>query len=242
MPSQQHHIHVDKIAANHLNHWLELHSHLPILFLSSGGSALQILDYLNPDLFTDKITISVLDERFSVDPSINNFAQLASTNFFSLITQRGVQIIDTRPIFQESQTDPANRFESELKNWVQNHPDGKIIATLGIGVDGHTAGILPFPEDPQLFQKLFIDTDHWVVAYDAGAKSIYPLRVTTTFPFLQKLNHAILFVKGLEKAPVLQKAYDKSDNYPEVPGRLIKLLPSVHLFTDLPAPHHTLTQ
>lgn len=220
-------------AGDALNHWLQKYQNMPLLFLSSGGSALQILDHLNTGLYSDQATIGVIDERFSVDPKVNNFAQLASTNFYNQISKNNARIIDTRPRAPESQVDLANRFESELRNWVNNHPDGKIIATLGLGPDGHTSGILPFPENPELFYKLFVDTDHWVVAYDAGTKSPYPLRITTTIPFLKQIHHAILFVLGEEKSPALHKVYAPSGSLPDTPGRLVKLLPDVHLFTDI---------
>lgn len=220
-------------AGDILNHWLQKYQNMPLLFLSSGGSALQILDHLDTNLFTDKVTISVIDERFSTDPKVNNFAQLASTNFYNQISKNNARIIDTRPRAPESQVDLANRFESELKNWVKNHPGGKIIATLGLGPDGHTSGILPFPENPDLFYKLFVDTDHWVVPYDAGAKSPYKLRVTTTIPFLQKIDHAVFYVCGEEKKPALKFVYEKSTDLASTPGHLVKLLPDVHLFTDI---------
>lgn len=220
-------------AADQLNRWFSVYQNQDLLFLSSGGSALIILSYLNLELIKDNVTISVVDERFSRNPKINNFAQLARTNFYIAVKDSGTKFIDTQPIPGESQSGLADRFDLELKNWVQNHPEGKIIATLGLGSDGHMAGIFPRPRHPELFATTFVDTDRWVVACRAGKKSPYPLRMTTTLPFLKLVNHAILFVLGEEKSLALYKVYADTGTLADTPGRLIKFLPSIHLFTDI---------
>jgi len=53
----------------------------------------------------------------------------------------------------------AHRYESSLFEWAKKHPEGKIIATMGIGFDGHTAGIMPYPENPETFARLFEDKE-----------------------------------------------------------------------------------
>ena len=142
----------------------------PFLFLSSGGSSLGILDYLNPDNFGPESTVCVLDERYSTDPTLNNFAQIEKTNFFKQIQRGGANFIDTKPRVNESMNAVASRFEKDLRDWVTT-TGGAIIASIGVGPDAHTSGIMPYPENPTLFQKTFNDESHWVVAYDAENKN-----------------------------------------------------------------------
>lgn len=65
-----------------------------ILLLFSGGSPLEILQYLPKDIFDDRITVGVSDERYSSDPTINNFAQVQSKIAFN-------HAIDTRPMVEK---------------------------------------------------------------------------------------------------------------------------------------------
>lgn len=224
---------ISRQAANQLNRWFSTYQAQDILFLSSGGSALTILPYLSPELIKDNVTISVVDERFSRNPKINNFAQLIRTNFYFGVKDSGVKFIDTQPVLGESQSGLASRFDLELKNWVQNHPNGKIIATLGLGSDGHMAGIFPRPRHPELFTKIYVETDHWTVACRSGSKNPYPQRVTTTIPFLKLIQNAIFFVMGEDKSLALHKVYAPTGSLADTPGRLIRLLSDVRLFTDI---------
>ena len=52
-----------------------------ILFLVSGGSALRMLDYIDPKSLTPNVTVSLLDERSDG----SNLSALKKTNFHKLI-------------------------------------------------------------------------------------------------------------------------------------------------------------
>jgi len=72
-----------KRAAQALHQFFQNYTHAPLLFLSSGGSALKILEYLDPSLLGIQTTLGVLDERYSTDPKVVNFTQLSQTAFFN---------------------------------------------------------------------------------------------------------------------------------------------------------------
>ncbi|MEI7511280.1 MAG: 6-phosphogluconolactonase [Candidatus Peregrinibacteria bacterium] len=198
-------------AAETITHFLGEFSTVPILLLASGGSALEIFTKTQFPQNPKNITLSVLDERYNSDPTINNFAQLSALEFFTPFVQSGGKIIDTRPKEGETLEDLASRFDTALKNWKTENPNGKIFITQGMGLDGHTAGIIPFPENSEQFTTTFEDAEKWAVGYNAGEKNQYPLRVTTTLSFLRDaVDQSLVFITGATKIALLQKILEEN--------------------------------
>jgi 6-phosphogluconolactonase/glucosamine-6-phosphate isomerase/deaminase len=223
-----------KKASAHLKYLLQENKDTEILLLLSGGSALTILGGIQKDL-SRKTTISVLDERFAKDPRINNFSQITQTKFYSLAKNKDCGFIDTRVKNGESHSDHAERFERDLREWKSTYPNGIIVATQGIGEDGHTSGIMPFPENPELFDSLF-NGKSWVISYDAGEKNPFPFRSTTTLTFLRIIDHSIVLAVGDSKKAALEKALSSTGSISESPARIIQEMKNVVLFTDSPLP------
>lgn len=202
----------------------------PVLLLLSGGSSMEILEYLNPAVLAADLTITVLDERFSDDPEVSNFLQLSQTDFFQLAQINHCSFISPVANEGESLAECADRFESTLKQWHTNHPDGRSIATVGIGSDGHTAGV--FPSDEATFNKRFC-SESWVCGYELEAdQHKHNQRITTTATFLTDvLDGAIVFATGSKKCETL-KAINEADQPPyQQPGQLLHNV-KASLFTD----------
>ena len=193
-----------------------------VLFLSSGGSSLAILDFIPDNILGDYLTIGVLDERYDREGKNNNFVQLSMTGFYRKALKSGCAFIDTGVRPGQTQKDLADYFEGRLRGWRKNNPDGEIIATIGIGPDGHTSGIMPFPEDKNRFNALF-NGERWVVAYDATGKTPCPERVTTTNTFLKLINRVFVFAAGREKADALRRMQEDRP-FSEVPAAILKEL------------------
>ncbi len=197
-----------------------------VLLLFSGGSPLEILPYLPKDLCDDHVTIGVSDERFSADPTINNFSQVNTKILFK-------KSIDTRVLPEETLEQMGYRFDTALKQWRNENRNGTIIITQGIGLDGHTSGMMPYPENAAYFQSSFLHTDNWAVGYDAKEKNKYPLRVTTTVPFLtQQVDLSVLFVCGNDKQKPLTAVLASDKDIEAVPGRVIHHMKHCLLYTD----------
>jgi len=222
-------------AAQELSHKLFTltHQSIPILLLVSGGSALHVLDNIPIQALSSNLTIGVLDERHSPDSSINNFTQFMGTQLYSNARHSGCHFIDTRYQLNESARQLADRFATALHNWKKHCPTGQVVITQGMGIDGHTAGIMPFPEDLAEFEHLFNQKDIWVIAYDAGSKNPYPLRVTTTLSFLKQVDFSIFYVCGVEKKLALTKVYAAEETLAATPARVVREMKSVKLFSDL---------
>ncbi|MFA5935122.1 MAG: 6-phosphogluconolactonase [Candidatus Paceibacterota bacterium] len=204
-----------------------------ILLLVSGGSALKILDSINAEILGSHITFGVLDERYSRDTKVNNFCQIMETGFYNNSINAGVKFIDTRINNNESQNSLAERFENRIKKWRSDNSKGVIVITQGIGPDGHTSGILPFPEEKDFFNKIFNDKNKSVVAYDATGKNQYTLRITTTLSFLRDVDISIVFVCGADKTEALRKTLSSDGDISTTPARIINEMKEVFLFTDI---------
>ncbi|MDP4007369.1 MAG: 6-phosphogluconolactonase [bacterium] len=220
---------VEKAAA-YLNQTLEAHSHVPTLFLSSGGSSLELLEHVA--IFPPNFIVGMADERFSEDSKVNNFAQLAETSFFEKAEEHGAYFIDTRVQSGQDIEMFSRHFEDALRKWREEHPGGRIIITQGMGLDGHTAGIMPFPKEKSAFQELF-EGERWVVGYDAGNKNEYSLRVTITMPFFRMVDHVVLYAAGKEKHDALSRVLKNEGTLEETPARIIHEMKEVHIFTDI---------
>ncbi|MBI1971304.1 MAG: 6-phosphogluconolactonase [Candidatus Wildermuthbacteria bacterium] len=202
-------------AAQKLNQLLDAYSRVPTLFLSSGGSSLELLDGLE---IGKNVTVSVLDERYSTDPTVNNFAQL-----FERIRPKA--FIDARIGQNETIQQLAERFKRELREWKAKNPNGKIIITQGMGPDGHTAGIMP---------GVAFDGDRWVAEYDAKEKNEFPLRVTTTFSFLRdQVDYSIAYITGEKKRDAFEQLLADQGTLAATPARIMREMKNVKIFTDI---------
>lgn len=210
---------LEKKTAKAISNCLKENLDNPVLFLVSGGSVLKVLDHTDPIVLGKNLIISVLDERLGTLPEASNFLELTKTQFYKEAQVCGVKFV------------PIDEWPKLLS--------GRVVITLmGIGLDGHTAGIMPFPEDPNKFSELFEpplggETAKWVVGYDAGKKNQYPHRLTATISFLKnKIDYAFVYVSGENKKDILKKVLN-SKNLAEYPASVIHSMKSVGLYTDL---------
>lgn len=216
-------------VGNTLNELLAEYKDIPVLLLLSGGSAFAILEYVDLEVLSEDITLSMLDERYSSDPSVNNFMQLSQTDFFASAKEQGVQMIDTRISKGEGREALAERWESELRDWADKNPNGKVIATIGIGEDGHTAGIMINVADQDF------NTDSWVISYTVPADiNQYTERITITFTFLrEKIDEALVYMVGEKKRKALESINSSEGNTTTTPARILREMHSVQIYTDI---------
>lgn len=217
-------------AAEILSKSIEDNIQYPILFLVSGGSALSILDKINDENLNKNITIGVLDERASENPTENNFQLLKSTDFFRRALSKGVAFLDSTFLASDSLDSLANRFNLNIKKWLNNNPMGRVIITQGIGDDCHTAGIFPH-EDGTFFNYMF-QSEAITQGYDVTGQNPYPLRVTVTGSFLiSEVGVSIVFVVGENKKEALRNALTSSARNLH-PASIIQDMKKVYLITD----------
>lgn len=207
---------------------------IPVLLMLSGGSALELLEGIQMRNVGKNITITVLDERFSRDPAVNNFSQIAETEFYKKAERKGINYIDTRIHRTISLHELSRKFERGLRAWRRKYPKGKIICTQGIGEDGHTAGIIPYTENSKKFARLFENQSHWVAGYDASrSKTEYPKRATVTFPFLrEEVESSVAYATGSNKRRAVRSVLAKRGSLAKTPGRILREMKNATLFVD----------
>lgn len=200
----------------------------PTLLMLSGGSAFSLLDLIPPEVLGGQLTITVLDERYSTDPTVNNFAQLTQTAFYQAALAQGARIISTTVLPGESMEALRDRFDAALHAWKERHPKGVTIATMGIGPDGHTAGILPGDYDVEW------NGEAWVVDYEVPKEvNQYPKRVTVTKTFLKnQVDEAIVYAVGPTKHSFIRQLAEPNPTPQAFPAQVLKEMPAVTLFTD----------
>jgi 6-phosphogluconolactonase/glucosamine-6-phosphate isomerase/deaminase len=216
-------------AADQLNEILAASASRPVLLMLSGGSALTILEHIDVALLGLHVTITTLDERFSNDPEVNNFIQITATDFYKKAVQQGAQSIPTAIKDTETLSEAGRRFCTALHHWRDSNRDGTVVATMGVGSDGHTAGILP--------RQLSLDpaTTDWVVAYEVPSEvNPHTMRITITPSFLKtQVTKAVCLITGEEKRGVLQNIQSANCVFADMPACVMRDMTSVTVITNL---------
>ncbi|RQN10932.1 hypothetical protein EHZ12_16455, partial [Clostridium perfringens] len=104
----------------------------------------------------------------------------------------------------------ATRFDSFLKEQIKYNSD--IIVNLGIGMDGHTAGIIPM-ENEKDFDNIY-KSERDAVSHDKGGS--HPLRITITPSFIGKASRLLVYAVGEEKKSILSRLREYSERKREV--------------------------
>lgn len=215
-------------AGKQLAHVIQQHREEPVLLLLSGGSALSLLPYCETRHIDHRVTISVLDERFTKAAEHQNFALLSATQFCTDARQHGAQMIDPQIDMKESPHAIAERFEQELRQWKVDHPNGVVIAIMGIGPDGHTAGIMPHTTE------IDFDGDAWVVDYVVSPSvNQFTQRITVTYTFLNQIvDTAIVYAIGTEKQKHITALEKGEGDRQEMPAFIMRTMRDVTLYTN----------
>lgn len=200
----------------------------PILLMVSGGSAFSILDFVGSSLLGPHVTLTVLDERFSTDPTVNNFAQLEQTLFYASCVEHGTQFTSTKVSPGESIAQLRDRFDTALHTWKEQNPEGVVIATMGIGNDGHTAGIFSGE------YGIDFSGNSWVVGYSVPKEvNQYTDRITVTFTFLRHhVDSVIGYAVGEEKKQYVNHLQNSSCPLDKIPACILRELVSTTVITN----------
>lgn len=206
---------------------LRAYADTPLLLLVAGGSWHAVLERVDTTNLGPWCTLLCLDERFSDDPASNNFRALHKLNFFKEAVAHTVQVISTEICDGDTIERMQNRFEQALQNWRQNHHNGNVLALIGIGGDGHIAGIFP-----ELLYAQTTNSD-WTQSYTVTQSDIaYPKRITVSEYFLtQIVDQAIVYASGEDKKEIITKLLGEGSMLP-APARILCEMQNVILCTD----------
>lgn len=189
-----------------------------VLWLVSGGSnvpaSVQIMDSISSDL-SRNLSLSLADERYGAPGhKDSNWEQLMQKGFSGKQTT-------LLPVLK-----PGADFEDTLGSYGQlirkALDDSDVaIAQLGIGPDGHIAGILPG-------SPAALEETEPVAGYEAPPFK----RLTLTFPALREVTAAYAFAFGNPKRRALEGLQANSYGLTEQPARILYEIPEAYVYND----------
>lgn len=186
-----------------------------LLFLTGGSSiavGLKVAEFLQKYPHQN-LTITLTDERYGPADHFNS-------NFFQL-KEKGFALPEAKilPIlFDEDRNITTEKFDKVLETELKS-AEYKI-GLFGVGVDGHTAGILP--ESPATSAPGF------AFSYETPIFS----RITITPKVVESLDEAVVFMQGKEKWSVVQDLLEKNIDLNKQPAQILKKVPLLTIFTD----------
>ena len=196
----------------------ELHAHKRVLWLLSGGSniplSVSIMNKL-PAEDLDYLAIALCDERYGTyDHQDSNLHQLLKAGFQA----RGALTIPILVASGASLEETKGQYE-RLIDFAFSRSK-VVIAQLGIGEDGHIAGILPNSDATK--------SKDMTVAY----KSEPFTRISLGFEGLKDVDTAFVFAFGKNKRAALVNLRDKKLSLNKQPAQILKKIPEVYLYND----------
>lgn len=196
----------------------ELHTGKNVLWLLSGGSNIKasvtVMDAISEE-YSRQLTVMLADERYGdVGHADSNWAQLLAAGFDA----KHAQML---PILEDGLSlEQTARHYEKLVNWAFADAD-VVVAQLGIGADGHVAGILPGSPAAQEFTKP-------VAAYTGEDFE----RLTLTIPALQATSVVFAFAFGETKHQALSTLQSSELALAEQPAQLLKQVPEAYIYND----------
>lgn len=184
-----------------------------VLLLLSGGSNISSgVATVNP-LTSNNLTISLVDERYGdVGHKDSNMTALEASGL-------DISRFQTIPVltgkgFNETVEECRHMWEIALEAY------DEIYALLGIGTDGHIAGILP--RSPAL------EAEGPIVGYEGPDYK----RITLSLQALKQVHHAYVFAFGEAKVPALEALKRQTTSLIEQPSQILHEMPDVRVYNE----------
>jgi len=182
-----------------------------VLLLLAGGSAIDVYNevpkLLDEDLDYSKLMVVMGDERWDRNPqhADSDWVHFTSSAFYHFLHQHSAVLVDI--LNGEDHQIEADKFNALLEQALEN--GYYVISMLGVGTDGHTAGILP--ADAKTFAETFY-VDELAVAHELD--DVHPCRITISPAMLKQADVVFGYVKGAKKQDILQTLADLNTKHP----------------------------
>lgn len=187
-----------------------------LLFLSGGSNisvGVKIAELLKSE-DCKNLTITLVDERYGDFGHPNSNWQKLLDQGFDLPQAKLIPVLGgDDPTFTVEKFNENMAYEFNVAEYT--------IGLFGVGLDGHTAGILP--------NSVAVQSQDLVCGYET--QEFY--RITITPNLIENLNEAVVFVQGEEKWPVLDDL-QKNIDIMKMPAQVLKKVKLLTVFTDNP--------
>lgn len=199
-----------------------------VLVFLSGGSGIEmyraILERLAQQISDDQgqyIKLALVDERYGeYGHSDSNEQQLRQKGVLDLADTLGIGFTS---ILSPQNLSPEKTLEQANQKYTQALADSAyILALLGLGTDGHTAGWLPTAND-QRFQELYAASNPLVYYEVNAADSDNPhrQRFTLSISMLPKIDQAIFYVQGAAKKAAIHHLIEHDMPLHQTPASIL---------------------
>lgn len=194
-----------------------------LLMLSGGDSPVALYKHLSTSFgFPFPKHIAMVDERWGDKSLHENSNELIIKNS-GLLGRMIWEKSEFHPILSANLSNPkveASGYEKELLDLFSEY-SGRVIAIMGMGVDGHTAGILPHSEG--------VESDHYFIAYEGTDK--YGVRLTVTAAcIIEHFSKSVLLLNTEEKCGLFNRIIDREEDMHEFPSLIYKSMADVDVF------------
>lgn len=188
-----------------------------ILFLSGGKTPKELFEQVAQGQQLQVGAVALVDERYGEKFHANsNEKMVQDTGLYRFLE---LQNIPFYPILQneKSREVSAEEYDQILRHIFATFP--KSVGILGIGLDGHTAG-LPAQSSKFKVQNSKLDDYHLVTDFD-NFPGDFKERISMTFLGLSMLDILLVLVFGEEKKEALELFFsDGTDE--EIPSRFLR--------------------
>ncbi len=196
---------------------LDLIDKKTVLFLSGGSTPKDLYAKIAKDKKLQVGAVAMVDERYGKRFHENsNELMIKNTGLLSYLEEKNIRFY---PILEDKTREKtAQNYDETVRFLLSHFP--KSVAILGIGTDGHIAGIAPDRMDFKnpLFNK---DRKDLLVSEFNDSKGEFGQRITMTFSALSKIDKLIVLVFGDKKKRALE-LMNEEGSMEEVPARFFK--------------------
>lgn len=179
------------------------------LFLSGGSTPKKLYEMIAKEKTVKAGLLGMIDERFGEkNHKKSNEVMIGNTRIVEYFENQNIKFY---PIIEEKGfEETAKDYDEALRFIFKYFP--KNAGVLGIGADGHTAGI---PANPGITEKMLEDQSSLVSYYELEK---YGPRITMNFHGLSMLDLIVILVLGQEKREVLRLMFVDGE-MEEIPAR-----------------------
>ncbi len=191
-----------------------------VLFLSGGSTPKLLYETLAQEKKLNSGAVAMVDERFGERLHIDsNELMIKNTKFLNYLESKNIKFF---PILNNESLESTSLNYDETSRFLFNH-FSKTVAIMGIGEDGHTAGI-PIGTDNSISD---------LVTFYTNFPGKLNKRISLTYAALEQIDLLIVLVFGKEKQKILNKIF-KEGSLAEIPARIFQKLDNkTLLITDL---------
>jgi 6-phosphogluconolactonase/glucosamine-6-phosphate isomerase/deaminase len=199
----------------------ELNARKKVLWIVTGGSNIGITTEVAKTInrpMQEHLTVMLSDERYGpLKHPDSNWQQLKQAGFV-------LPYANTVEVLTDSPLDDTIRYYAETAEKAFAQAD-VVIAQLGIGPDGHIAGVLPGSPG--------VESNEWVIGYDGTKYGGQYQRVTLTLEALRHVDKALVYSAGESRLEALQNLRDRKLSLADEPSQVLHEIPDAVVMTVL---------